>query len=46
VAQEKLAELMAMPTDERMPAILTMAPEERADFARGLNEQERMQLYD
>jgi uncharacterized protein (DUF1800 family) len=46
VAQEKLAELMAMPTDERMPAILKMAPEERADFARGLNEQERMQLYD
>jgi len=46
VAREKFDELMALPADQRMKAILQMSPETRADFALGLNEQDRMQLYE
>jgi uncharacterized protein (DUF1800 family) len=46
VAREKFDELMDLPADQRMSAILKMSPDERAALARGLNEQDRMQLYE
>ena len=46
VAREKFDELMALPADQRMKAILQMSPDQRTDFALGLNEQDRMQLYE
>ena len=43
-ANAKFDEIMAMPTDKRMTAILNMTQEERRQFAQGLRPEDRLKL--